>query len=127
MVQLAPVGHSLPELLHHLDAADVAVDIAAGGVVWEVVDCCMSVQLQPSEQAVVGAPAHPTPAGWANFDAVATAAVSFASFTGGFVPAAVALALAVCYNFIHLLLLFVELLVLLPGRLILWVQRLPLL
>ena len=33
VVQLGLVGHSLPELLHHLDAAGyVAVDIAAGGV-----------------------------------------------------------------------------------------------
>ena len=95
MVQLAPVGHSLPELLHHLDAADVAVDIAAGGVVREVVDCCMLVQLQPAGQAVAGTPADSTPAGWANFDAVA-AVVSFASFAVGFVRAAVALAQAVC-------------------------------
>ena len=103
MVQLGLVGHSLPELLGHLDAADVAaadagyvaVDIAAGGVVaaagdvvvwdvvvWVVVDCCMSVQLQPAGQAVAGAPAHPTPAGLASFDAV----VSFASAWPSSVP-----------------------------------------
>ena len=87
VVQLALVGHSLSELVRHLDTADVAADdvvdyvaadIVAGDVVGEVVDCCTLAQLQPAEQRVVGALAHadPTLAGLANFDAVA---VSFAS------------------------------------------------
>ena len=102
VVQPVLVGHSLPEVVHHLVAAvdNVAVDnsavaagvaacavgkVVAACAVGKVGDCCTLVQLHSAEQGVVVAPVHAdstlAAAGLANSDVVAAVFVASAELS----------------------------------------------